>query len=163
MTDEIPVVTKRATMYAVRATGRAIARAAKSRAPVYKGTDPRATAESGNLRKSIKNARRLRTDGDIYELKVGPFGTKKQGTAVVRYDSHGNTAGYARATGHNAIRTGSGGHSTEGQVRGVQLYRGQMEDLYGYMRTGIELGDATAKEIFEAAYAKAWAKWMARV
>lgn len=137
MTDEIGPMTKRATMYAMRATGRLIARTAKAKAPVYKGTDdPRAIAESGALRKSIRNARRLDDLGGIYELKVGPFGTKRAGTAVKR---HGKS---------------------KGQVRGVQLYRQQMEEMYGYMELGIAAADADARAVFDAAYNKAWARWV---
>lgn len=136
MTDQIGPITRRATMYAMRATGRVLARAAKSGAPIYKGDDPRAAAESGNLRKSIKNARRLDGGADEYSLKVGPFGTKKQGTAVTRSEGHG--------------------------ARGVPLYRAKMEEKYGYMSQAIDAADSSAmKAIYEAAYAKAWAKWSA--
>ena len=86
---EVSRTTDRTTMYALRATGRAMARVAKSRAPVYEGPDPRATAESGNLRKSIKNSRRITRLGvGDYSMKVGPFGSKKKGTAVSRYGNH---------------------------------------------------------------------------
>jgi hypothetical protein len=148
MTVEIKDPTKRATMYAMRATGRYLARIAKGNAPVYKGSDPRATAESGNLKKSIKNAKRLTSAGDTYSLKVGPFGSKKQGTAVVR---HG------KAGPHSSVKDGT---STKGQVRGVPLYRNKMEEKYGFMAGAIAAADSDAtKAIYEAAYAKAWAKW----
>ena len=134
---ELNKVTDKATMYALRATGRYIIRAAKAKAPVYHGTDPRATAESGNLKKSIRNSRRLvRAGTGDYSMKVGPFGTKKAGTAVTR--------------------SGSG----RGQLRGVQLYRGQMEVIYGYMAAGIAVADgAAARAIFETAYAKAFERF----
>ena len=136
MTEGTVKAVPKATMYAMRATGRYLARTAKAKAPVYKGDDPRAMAESGSLRKSIKNARRLTNAGEVYELKVGPFGSTKQGTAVKRH--------------------GSG----KGQVRGVPLYRGQMERMYGYMETAIDAANSDAtKVIYESAYAKAWAKW----
>jgi hypothetical protein len=136
----------KATKYALRATGRFIQRSAKAKAPVYHGTDPRATAESGNLKKSIKNAKRLTGAGGAYSLKVGPFGSKKAGTAVTR---HG-TAG--------ALSSVKAGTSTKGQVRGVPLYRAQMEAQYGYMAGGLAAADAGAQAIYESAYAKAFAK-----
>src|ERR1700730_16238390 len=94
---EMDKVQDRATMYALRATGRYLGRVAKAKAPVDHGTDPRATAESGNLKKSIRNSKRLTNAGGQYSMKVGPFGTKKAGTIVTR---HG---------------------SSKGQLRGVQL------------------------------------------
>jgi hypothetical protein len=133
MTVEIKDPTRRATMYAMRAVGRSLAKVAKGNAPVYSGTDSRATP--GDLRKSIKNARRMTAAGDTFELKVGPFGSKKQGTAVTR---HGQS---------------------KGQVRGVPLYRAKMEDRYGYMRSAISAGEGSAEVIFNEAYAKAWARW----
>lgn len=132
MVTDIKPATRRATMYAMRATGRRLAAVAKARAPVYHGDDPRATAESGNLRKSIRNARRLDALGDVYTLKVGPFGSKKKGTAI------------SRATG---------------ELRGVPLYRAQQEARHGFMVGAIGMADAEAKTVFEGAYAKAWAKW----
>ena len=135
----------KATMYAMRATGRYMVRIAKAKAPVYKGTDPRAMAESGNLRRSIANAKRLENAGETYTLKVGPFGTKKKGTLVTR-------------TGKSRKEGGTGG-----QVRGVPLYRGQMEEMYGYMAAAINAGNSAAvKAIYDAAYDKAWAKWVAK-
>ena len=56
---DVRKTSNRATMYALRQTGRQLAKIAKAKAPVYKGTDKRAIAESGNLRRSIKNARRI--------------------------------------------------------------------------------------------------------
>lgn len=127
----------KATMFALRSTGRYIGRAAKAKAPVYHGTDPRATAESGNLKKSIRNSKRLTSAGGSYSMKVGPFGTKKAGTAVTRH--------------------GSG----KGQLRGVQMYRDKQELTYGYMAAGLAAVDSGAKEIFESAYAKAFARYSA--
>src|ERR1039458_3000348 len=114
MVDDTKLATDKATMYALRATGRYIAKVAKASAPVYSGPDPRATEESGNLKKSIANARGLASvGGGAYELKVGPFGSSKKDTATKR---HGKS---------------------KGQVRGVQLYRAQMEVQYGYMAAGM--------------------------
>jgi hypothetical protein len=135
--DEWNHAADKATMYALRATGRYIGRAAKAKAPVYNGTDPRAQAESGNLKKSIKNAKRLIKLGPSdYSLKVGPFGSKKAGTAVTR--------------------SGAG----KGQIRGVQLYRSAQELRYGYMAAGVAVaGSGEARSIYEAAYEKAFARF----
>jgi hypothetical protein len=139
----------KATMFALRSSGRYLARAAKAVAPVYHGTDPRAMAESGNLKKSIRNAKRLTSGGGMYTLKVGPFGTKKAGTAVVR---HG-TAG--------ALSSVKAGTSTKGQIRGVQLYRGQQESIYGYMAAGLAGAEGGMQGIYEAAYNRAFARFTA--
>lgn len=142
--DDVKRAETKASMYGVRSVGRAVARAAKAQAPVYHGSDPRAMAESGNLRKSIKNARRMDRAGDTYQLKVGPFGSKKKGTAVTRY-------------GIGPTPSVKAGTSTKGQVRGVQLYRAKMEAKYGYMAAGVSSVDVEG--IFEAAYAKAFARF----
>ena len=149
MTVEANKVTDKATMFALRSTGRFIQRAAKAKAPVYHGPDPRAQAESGNLKKSIRNSKRLVKLGTgSYSMKVGPFGTKKAGTAIVRHGTKG------------ALSNRKDGSSTKGQVRGVQLYRGKMEEKYGYMAAGIAVADgAAARAIFEDAYAKAFARF----
>jgi hypothetical protein len=62
----------RATMYALRATGRRVASRARSKAPVYKGDDTRVVP--GMLKKSIKNQRVMRRGGGNFELKVIPAG-----------------------------------------------------------------------------------------
>jgi hypothetical protein len=122
----------RATMYGLRAVGRAVRAAARAQAPVYKGNDPRVV--SGELKRSIKSSRRLTSVGSgTYSMTVMPTGNKKQGTAV--------------------RRTSSGG------LRGVPLYRRQMEQKYGYMRAGINVANADAVRIFEDAYKIAFAKW----
>ena len=136
MQADIAATQDRATMYAMRRVGAAIRTAAKAKAPVYSGSDPRASAESGNLRKSIKASRSItRLGAGNFSMTVGPFGTKKAGTAVRR---HG---------------------TSKGQARGVPLYRRKMEDRYGYMQAGIDAAEATGAAIYEAAYAKAWAKY----
>ena len=127
-------VTDRATLYALRATGRAMGRVAKSNAPVYKGDDPRAQAESGQLKKSIKNSRTVVHLGTgSYAMFMGPFGSKKKGTHV-----HRNSAG---------------------ELRGVPLYRRQMESKYGYMAAAIAEGEATISATYGAALAKAYDKY----
>jgi hypothetical protein len=165
MTVDIKDPTRRATMYALRATGRYVARVAKSKAPVYRGnSDPRAMAEKGNLRRSIANARRLSSTDDAFELKVGPFGTKKKGTGIVRY---GKVQGGGALAAINAAKNGrtfsrKNGESTAGEVRGVPMYRSKMEAKYGFMVAAVSAAEADgAKAIFEEAYAKAWAKWSA--
>jgi hypothetical protein len=152
---------RRATMYALRATGRSTQRAAKSVAPVYHGTDPRAMAESGNLKKSIRNSKRLIYAGGKYALKTGPFGTKTAGTLVVRHGTRGGFAIDSLTAKHLGIEGPSvkKGESTKGQVRGVLLYRSVQELNYGYMGTGVFAGAGSVMQgIFEDAYAKAFAK-----
>lgn len=133
MQDALKVASDRATMYALRATGRALIRSAKAKAPVYTGTDPRAVAESGQLRKSIKNGRVIKQGGGVYQLQVMPAGSKKKGTHVHR--------------------------TTGGELRGIPLYRRQMEAKYGFMKSGVNDGLAEARTIYESAYAKAFIKY----
>lgn len=123
----------RATMYALRATGRSVIRSARSRAPVYSGNDPRVTP--GDLKRSIKNGRTIKRGAGTYELHVKPTGDVKKGTAVI----------HSRRTG-NAIR-------------GIPLYAPKMEALYGYMKAGVSIGEGEARSIYESAYAKAFAKY----
>lgn len=140
MQAEIRIASDRATMYGLRAVGRAVRAAAKAQAPVYHGDDPR--VNPGDLKRSIKSSRRLRNVADgIYEMSVMPAGNKKKGTHVTR--AHGPS----RRTG------GKQG------ARGVPLYRRQMEEMYGYMEAGIHFAEADAVRIFEEAYAKAFEKW----
>jgi hypothetical protein len=152
---------RKATMYALRAVGRSAQRAAKSVAPVYHGTDPRAEAESGNLKKSIRNARRLVYAGGKYALKTGPFGSTSAGTQVIRHGTRGGFAIDSLTAKHLGIEGPSmkKGESTKGQVRGVLLYRSVQELNYGYMATGVFAGPGSFMQgIFEDAYAKAFAK-----
>ena len=136
MQADLKYASDKATMYGLRAVGRAVRAAARAQAPVYHGDDPRATAESGSLKKSIKSSRRITNiASSVYQMRVMPTGTRKQATAVRRH--------------------GKG----QGQVRGVPLYRRQMEQEYGYMRAGINIGEAAAMAIYEDAYAKAFAKY----
>jgi hypothetical protein len=170
--DDLNKVTDRTTMYALRQVGRlAIIAEAKARAPVYKGVDPRAVAERGQLRKSIHNARRLNKMGTgDYSLKVGPFGSTKKGTAVSRYGGGGSmaeiAAGKLNMTSHGKAGTSyyrdskkRAGNSTKGQLRGVPLYRAQMEAEYGYMENAVAGATASIRTIYEAAMAKALEKY----
>ena len=135
-------VTDKATLYGLRAVGRKGVSAARKRAPVYQGDDPRAQAEAGNLRKSISNSRTIVHIGTgDYSMKMGPFGRTKKGTAVVR-------TGASRKAG-----------GTKGQVRGVPLYRSKVNDQVGFMQDGVAEMNDVAKETFEAAYAKAYERF----
>ena len=78
---EIRLTKDRATMYALRETGRRLVAGAKSRAPVYSGTDERVVP--GMLRDSIANSRKIERDGESFGLHVGPFGS------VTRAKGHG--------------------------------------------------------------------------
>lgn len=133
MQAELKVASDRATMYALRATGRSLIRAARSQAPVYSGPDPR--PKPGDLKRSIKNGRTIKRGGGNYELHVKPVGDVRKGTAVI----------HSRKTGR--------------ALRGVPLYAPKMEAKYGYMKTGVEVGLADARVIYEAAYRKAFAKY----
>ena len=132
MKAEMEETTKRATMYALRATGRKAIEVAKSRAPVYPGSqnqspyaDSRAAAEAGTLRRSIHNAKNIKEDGGTYLLTVGPRG------------------GVTRAKGAGA--------------RGVQLYAPKTEAMYGYMANAVNAGDLTAE--YEEALAQGYGKF----
>ena len=154
-------VTDRATLYALRQVGREGIKAARSRTPVYKGTDKRAQAESGNLRRSILNARQaVHVGTGDYSLKVGPFGRKIRGTSVARHGD-GVSTGTARAAAVHGITLASrkAGTSTKGQVRGVPLYRSKINEQTGFMDYGINEMNKVAKETFETAYAKAYERF----
>jgi len=171
--DEMNRVTDKATLYALRATGRKVVSAAKKKAPVYtEGLDPRAAAESGNLKKSISNSRTIQHLGTgDYSMKVGPFGRKKKGTGVVRYANKPGTnlsqslanaragAGGMRTTVGSRNRKARVGNSSDGAVRGVPLYRSKMEDEYGYMEAGMSIGVAEMARVYEAALAKAYERF----
>lgn len=62
------------TMWALRETGRLLARRARAAAPVYKGD--RDDVESGLLKKSIKSSRRIKKSGRVQSLKIGPRGER---------------------------------------------------------------------------------------
>ena len=170
---EVDRVTDKATLYALRATGRKVVSAARKKAPVYtEGLDPRAAAESGNLKKSISNARTIQHLGTgDYAMKVGPFGRNKKGTAVVRYANAPGTnlsaslanaragAGGMRTTVGSRNRKARQGNSSAGAVRGVPLYRSKMEAEYGYMSAGMDIGAVEMARIYEEALAKAYAKF----
>ena len=148
----------RATQYAMRATGRQLAKTAKSIAPKYPGpmnaqteVDQRALAESGALRTSIRNARQLKKVAEhTYELKVGPFGTK---TSAKKVGKAGKGARFA---------TKSAPHAT-GQLRGVVLYRREAESMYGFMGHASAMSTGRrSSAIYEEAYDKAFRKAMGR-
>ena len=140
MVADIRAVQDRATMYALRQTARAFIKGARAAAPVYSGSDPRPVP--GDLRRSIKSGRTIKQGGGTFELHVSPTGEKKKGTSV-----------------HYAYMPGRG-HSDA--LRGVPLYAGKMEQRYGYMRAGYATAMPHAREIYESAYKKAFAKYLAR-
>jgi len=158
---EMDRVTDKSTLYALRASGRLIVRKAKAKAPVYNGTDPRAMAESGNLKKSISNSRTIVHLGvGDHSMKVGPFGRNKAGTGVARHGT-GVSAGTARAAAVHGITLTSrkAGTSTKGQVRGVPLYRAAMEEKYGFMASGLSGAEAEMRKVYEDAMAKAYERF----
>ena len=157
---DIRKTTDRSTMYALRETGRRMSKIAKAKAPKYKGTDKRALAESGALRMSIKNSRVLTKVGTgDYSMKVGPFAKKSQGTDVMRYGGSGVSIGAARAAHTKGIDLGKRQYKGDGRVRGVPLYRGQMEEKYGYMAAAYAEADATVAEVYENALAAGYRKY----
>lgn len=129
---------QKANMFALRQTGRAIAKDAKRRAPVLadasgkkssvktikaakkaglrKGGDFQAVIP-GLLRASIGNAKKLRKDGNTSTLLVGPLGKR------------------------------------------VTLYRQKIEAIKPFMRPAYDSVAGQMSSIFEAAYAKAIAKY----
>ena len=158
---DIHHATDRATLYALRQVGREGIKAARSKTPVYKGPDPRAQAESGNLRRSILNARQaIHLGTGDYSLKVGPFGRRNRGTSVARHGV-GVSTGTARAAAVHGITLASrkAGTSSKGQVRGVPLYRSKINEQTGFMDYGVRTMNGVAKETFESAYAKAYARY----
>ena len=70
---------ERATMYALRETGRQIGAKARAEAPTYEGDDPRVV--KGLLKRSIHNAKVLNHGGGEFSLKVGPMApvTREEG------------------------------------------------------------------------------------
>lgn len=71
--------TNRATMWAVRQTGRQLKQTAKATAPVYRGK--RRDIPKGRLKRSIHSDRRLGGGGGTYSVKVGPRGWPAVGYA----------------------------------------------------------------------------------
>ena len=154
------LTSRKVTMYALRQTGRKMAKIIKPNVPVYKGSDPRAMVERGNLRRSVSNARKLNEIGyNEFSLAVGPFGRKKAATDVVRYGTGGGIGASRAAHGHGISLNQRGAQSTAGQVRGVPLYRRQIEEQYGYMRAGFASAEPIFRETYEAALAKGFEKY----
>jgi len=174
MTVDAQRTSDRVTRYALRQVGREVAKAARKEAPKYSGQSPppkgrtkgyvdhRALAEAGNLRKSIKNRKRMDHVGDMFYLKVGPAGSKKQGTGTVRYANvaRGNTAeSIAQAHANGGASGQRGKNSSAGSLRGVMLYRAKIEEQAHFMAKGYAHGEAEAPRIFEEAVAKGFAKY----
>lgn len=134
MMAELDAATDAATREAIAALARAVQAAAKDRAPVYKGDDPRAVP--GALRNSITPGSLVMV-ADTYSVKVMPAGSTRAGI-------------------HHTKRRRRG----KGEL-GVPLYRDKMEERYGYMRAAIELGEARAEQVFEEAYRAAFERFSA--
>jgi hypothetical protein len=121
------VRSQRATMYALRQTGRVCSAAAKAATPVYKGpgltqkaykTDRRGsginTPVRGLLRSSIKPTRKITDAGGAMYLRVAPRGLR------------------------------------------VRLYRGKIAAQVPYMEEGRKAAIAAAPAIWNSAIAKVW-------
>lgn len=186
MVKEIDKGVNKSTMYALREMGRGAARAFKVEpsVPRYKGprnrskyVDPRAVAESGQLSRGLRNAKRLiDLGGGDYSMHVAPYGTKGSGSAVSRYGGGGSVAEIAagrlnmkttgkKGTSYFVSRQGTRrhaavvGNSTAGQIRGSILYAGKLDAMYHYMPSiGVWAATGAAKTIFENAYNKQFAK-----
>jgi len=174
MTADAERTSDKVTRYALRQVGREVAKAARKEAPKYSGQSPpppgrtkgyvdhRAVAEAGNLRKSIKNRKRMDHVGGYFYLSVGPAGNKKQGTTTVRYAnvSRGNTAeSIAEAHKAGGASGQRGKNSSAGSLRGVLLYRAKIVEMAHYMAKGYAHGEAEAFKIFEEAVAKGFTKY----
>ena len=119
--EHMEEVAERATMYALRETGRKIIEVAAPSAPVYEQTVTKATdkrksytyvdsrVEPGLLRRSIHNAWNIKHSVEDYSLKVGVMGQV----------------------------TGEKGHGKRGAV----LYAKQEERKHGFMRRAIDAVD----------------------
>ena len=173
MTKDAERTSDKVTRYALREVGRQVAKAARKEAPKYTITvdrsgkhkpyvDRRALAEAGNLRKSIKNRKRMDHVNGYFYLTVGPAGNKKQGTGTVSYANvaRGNTAeSIAQAHAEGGASGQRGKNSSAGSLRGVMLYRAKVEEQTHYMAKGYARGEAEAFKIFEEAVAKGFAKY----
>lgn len=105
----------RATMYALRAAGRAVKSAAKRRAPQNRADTP--AAPRGRLKASIHSSRRLvKFAPGSYRVHVVPVGPV------------------------------------------VNLYRGKMEERYGFMAAGLAEGEAKMAAQFVATFERTLAK-----
>ncbi len=170
--------------YALRQIGNDVAKVAKTVAPVYKGStnkkgrhyiDHRAEMESGNLKKSIHNAKKLDRIGDTFYLKTAPIGkkTKTMNSTVVRYKNatRGNTlesikaaressgAAGSRTTKATRKRPAHKGDSSGGAIRGVQLYRSKIEERAHFMEAGRSVAENTATGVTQRAFDKAFERF----
>ena len=149
MQAELKIASDRATMYGLRAVGRAVRAAARAQAPVYKGDDSRVVP--GDLKRSIKSSRRItKLGGGTYQMAVMPVGNKEK---VSKKGKVTRGTAVTRAAGPSTRGGGRQG------ARGVPLYRRQMEEKYGYMRAGMAVAEADAVRIFEDAYKIAFEKY----
>ena len=105
-----------------------------SAAPTYIGDDPRPVPGDCSRNPSRLGARSNKAAAPSSST-ISPTGSKKKGTAVHRHTS------------------GKG-------LRGVPLYAPKMEERYGYMHAGLNVGLASrARGVRVRAYNKAFAKW----
>ena len=180
---EAATAAKRTVTTALRAIARRTSAAAKPHAPVYKGksvnkdgkpyVDHRAELESGNLRKSIRGAKKIDEFQGTYSLKVAPLGkkTKTMNSNVVRYKNvtRGNTlesikaaregSGGERSTVATRKKKAKQGNSSGGSIRGVQLYRSKIEDKANYMAAGWAEADHGAERIAQVEFDKAFERF----
>ena len=158
-TDEWQASTRKATLYALRSTGRALAREAKRDAPVYPGAfnlsgdnDLRALAEAGNLKASIKNARRVyELGGGAYKLSVAPWGNLTSGATANRRTKANPTGLGTKTTKHAP--------AAMGQLRGVKLYRSNAEAIYQYMALAATGTETVITLEWERSLKKGWEKY----
>ena len=173
--------------YTLRETGRQLGKIAKAAAPKYKITtpakgkpyvDPRAAAESGALKRSIRNGKEIISMGQGDDsMRFGPFAKSKGRDATIRYgtaDGHlsqiegiaiakasakGKVEGFHRERMKTKTKSAREASSSKGQVRGATLYAPAMELKYGYMAKATSAGSEVMAKILEDAEAKSLAKY----
>lgn len=129
--------TDRATMWALRETGRQIKRESRRRAPVYKGR--RATA-SFRLMKNLQKAG-----------ATGPLTNDVVVSGLLKNSISSSKRFKREAGGNYVIKVGPRGQR-------VHLYAGKIEAQSAYMRPAYDIVTPAMSEI----HARAWAKAMAK-
>ena len=173
--------------YTLRETGRQLGKIAKAAAPKYKITtpadgkpyvDPRAAAESGALKRSIRNGKEIISMGQGDDsMRFGPFAKSKgkdvitrfgtagghlsqmEGIAIAKASAKGKVEGFHRAKAATKKKPAKEGSSTAGQVRGAPLYAPARELKYGYMAKATSTGSEVMAKILEDAQAKSLLKY----
>ena len=158
-TRAIQVASLEASKRSLRKNAQLIAKNTKPLVPVYRGSDPRAMAERGALRASVRGARRIKEVGPAtFELKVGALGGKVSRKKTARsMDSLRGNGKYTNGVYRYKARGANGENS--GTVRGTKLYRRKIEAKTGFMAAG--LARTPSEQIranYEAAYAVAFRK-----